>query len=214
MCDDRHPTEETTMPRPTAALGVALLTAAGLVLAGCSAGTSTPGPSTPTPSASATVGAANQADIQFAQMMIVHHQGALDMARLAADRAGAAEVRELAQRIENAQQPEIETMTAWLQAWGAEPLDTDGEMPGMEHGSMTDTGEGGMASSSQMADLGDAQGAEFDTLFLELMIVHHEGAIAMAQTEVDNGRNADALALAHQVIVDQTAEVTLMETLQ
>lgn len=202
------------MPRPTAALGVALLTAAGLVLAGCSAGTSTPGPSTPTPSASATVGAANQADIQFAQMMIVHHQGALDMARLAADRAGAAEVRELAQRIENAQQPEIETMTAWLQAWGAEPLDTDGEMPGMEHGSMTDTGEGGMASSSQMADLGDAQGAEFDTLFLELMIVHHEGAIAMAQTEVDNGRNADALALAHQVIVDQTAEVTLMETLQ
>jgi len=199
------------MPRPTAAL--ALLTAAGLVLAGCSAGTSTPGPSTSTPSASATVGAANQADIQFAQMMIVHHQGALDMARLAADRAGAAEVKELARRIENAQQPEIETMTAWLQAWGAEPLDADGVMPGMEHGSMTDTGEGGMASSSQMAELEDAQGAEFDTLFLELMIVHHEGAIAMAQTEVDNGRNADALALAHKVIVDQTAEVALMEAL-
>lgn len=212
-----HPNdEETAMHRPpAAALGVASLAVTALVLAGCSTDTTAPAASTtaPAPNATATVGTANQADVEFAQMMIVHHQGALDMARLAADRAEAPEVKELAQRIEQAQQPEIETMTGWLQAWGAEPLDTDGAMPGMDHGSMSDTGEGGMASDPEMQQLQNAQGTEFDTLFLQLMTVHHQGAVTMAQTEVDNGQNTNAIDLAHQVVVDQTAEIALMEKL-
>ncbi len=207
------------MPRSRCALpGTLLLTAAALVLSGCADGAASP-PDTSvttsdaTPSPTAAVGAANQADVEFAQMMIVHHQGAIEMARLAPERAEAAEVKELAQRIEVAQQPEIETMTGWLAAWGAGPLASDGAMPGMDHGAMGDTGKGGVADEAQMAQFEAASGADFDTLFLQLMTVHHEGAVAMAQAEVDGGENADAVALAHRVIVDQTAEITLMATL-
>lgn len=204
------------MPRTTATLGIALLTAAGLVLAGCSTGTVTPEASAvePAPNASATTaGSWNQADIEFAQMMIVHHQGALDMARLARERAAAPEVKELAQAIERAQQSEIETMTGWLEGWGADLLAADGAMPGMGHGSMSDSGEGGMAAESDMQRLEEATGPSFDALFLQLMITHHQGAVTMAQAEIDNGRNDSAVALAHQVIVDQTAEIALMENL-
>ncbi|MBU4337256.1 MAG: DUF305 domain-containing protein [Actinobacteria bacterium] len=205
---------------PASALGVALLTAAVLVLAGCSTDTSAPSAggasdaattAESAPAASGTADTPNLADIEFAQMMIVHHQGALEMAQLAVDRAESPDVKELAERIEAAQQPEIEMMQSWLRAWGAEPLDPAGAMPGMDHGSMMDTGEGGMASGSQMQQLQDAQGAEFDTLFLQLMTVHHQGAVAMAQAEVDNGESTDALALAQQVIIDQTAEIELMQ---
>lgn len=206
---------------PASTLAVAVLTAAGLVLAaGCSADTPAPDPGASaagditvesSPQVSVTADTPNLADIEFTQMMIVHHQGALEMAQLAVERAQAADVKELAERIEQAQQPEIETMKSWLRAWGAEPLDAEGSMPGMDHGSMTDTGEGGMASDPQMLQLQDAQGAEFDTLFLQLMIVHHQGAVAMAQTEVDGGESTEAVTLAQKVIVDQTAEIDLMQ---
>ncbi len=200
------------MHRPSAALGTALLIATALSLAGCS----TPAQDTPAtasaaePAAAATAGSANQADVEFAQMMIVHHQGALDMARLAAGRAGSPKVAELARRIEAAQQPEIETMTGWLDQWGAEPLAEAGAMPGMDHGSMTDTDAGGMASDADMRRLAEASGPQFDAAFLDLMTVHHQGAVAMAQTEVEDGRNGAAVDLARRVIADQTAEIELM----
>ncbi len=197
---------------PAAALGVVSLAVTALVLAGCSTDTTAPSASTtaPAPNATATVGTANQADVEFAQMMIVHHQGALDMARLAAGRAGSPKVAELARRIEAAQQPEIETMTGWLDQWGAEPLAEAGAMPGMDHGSMTDTDAGGMASDADMRRLAEASGPQFDAAFLDLMTVHHQGAVAMAQTEVEDGRNAAAVDLARRVIADQTAEIELM----
>ncbi len=205
--------------RHTAALSAPLL-AAGLALAGCSTTASEPlTPSTTTtaseqaPSTTATVGAANQADVQFAQMMIVHHQGALDMARLAADRAARPEVRELAADIEAAQQPEIDTMTGWLAEWDAAPLASGGAMPGMDHGAMSESGEGGMASDQSMTQLQNASGADFDRLFLQLMTIHHQGAVDMSETEVNAGQNAAATALAHKIIVDQTAEIDLMAKL-
>lgn len=165
------------------------------------------------PASSASDLAANQADVEFAQMMIVHHQGAIDMARLAPERAQAEEVLDLAAAIEQAQQPEIDTMTGWLEAWGAPPAAPDGAMAGMDHGSMSESGEGGMADDESMARLEAAQGAEFDTLFLELMIVHHEGAIAMAQLEIEDGQHPEAVDLAHRVVTDQSAEITVMRSL-
>lgn len=204
--------------RHTAALSASLL-AAGLALAGCSTASGPATTSTTTtasdsvPSTTPTAGAANQADVQFAQMMIVHHQGALDMARLAADRAASPEVRELAANIERAQQPEIDTMTGWLAEWDAAPLASDGAMPGMDHGAMSESGEGGMADDQSMTQLQNASGADFDRLFLQLMTVHHQGAVDMAETEADAGQNAAATALAHQIIVDQTAEIDLMAKL-
>lgn len=193
--------------------GVAVLAVLAAVGAGGLAACAGPASSTgAAPSASASV-SAGVADVRFAQMMIVHHEGAIEMARLAADRAGRQEVTDLALRIERAQQPEIDTMTGWLERWGEDPLDDDGAMPGMDHGAMATTGMGGMASHGDLARLVDARGADFDALFLRLMVVHHEGAVAMAEDELADGRDPDALALAEKVVTDQTAEIEEMEGL-
>ena len=90
-------------------------------------------PATPTdrPATSTSSLVADRADVHFAQQMIIHHQGALDMAALAPQRAGSAQVAALARRIAAAQQPEIDLMSGWLEAWGAAVPDEDATMPGM-----------------------------------------------------------------------------------
>ena len=161
------------------------------------------------PSASAASrGVFNDADLTFAQQMIPHHQQALQMAAMAAGRASDAEVKNLADKIKQAQQPEIDTMNAWLTTWG-QPTPMAGmesAMPGMDHGSMP-----GMMSDTDMARLGAAKGAAFDKQFLTMMISHHAGAITMAQEEVAKGANPDAKALAQKIITDQQAEITTMK---
>lgn len=181
------------------------LVAGALVLAGCSNGPST----TEAAGSSAASQSAefNEADVTFVQGMIPHHRGALEMARVAEGRAQDPGVQDLASRIEAAQDPEIETMTGWLEDWG-QP-ESDG-MGGMDHGS------GGMGmdmSEEDMAALAAASGAEFDRMFLEMMIEHHSGAVDMASTEVADGQNADAIALAREISSSQTAEIEEMETL-
>ncbi|MFC7327632.1 DUF305 domain-containing protein [Marinactinospora rubrisoli] len=175
---------------------VALVTA--VFLAGCGTGDEAPA-AEPTPATEEQSGAEhNDADVMFAQMMIPHHEQAVQMAGLAEERAGE-EVRELATEIEAAQGPEIEQLTAMLESWGEEP----------EGGSM-DHGMPGMMSEDDMAALESASGDEFDERFLEMMIAHHEGAIEMAQTEIDEGANADAIALAEQVVSAQESEIEQM----
>lgn len=203
------------MKRP-AARTIALtgaLTAAALVVAGCSGPQALTG-SDVTPAASAsTASTANTADVHFTQMMIVHHQGAIDMAELARGRAASQEVKDLAARIEAAQQPEIDTMTGWLESWGEEPLDDDDTMPGMNHSPMSMGGAGGMASPDDLTELEDATGTDFDRRFLELMIAHHEGAVRMATMETRAGQNPDTVALAEKMVTDQTAEIAEMKAL-
>jgi uncharacterized protein (DUF305 family) len=145
----------------------------------------------------------NDADVTFAQGMIPHHIQAVEMAKLAGDRAESQKVKDLAADIEAAQDPEIEQMTAWLEEWD-QPMEMDG-MDSMEMG--------GMMSDDQMSALEDATGTEFDTMFLEMMIEHHEGAIVMAQDQVDNGKNAEAIALAEAIIEAQQAEIETMQEL-
>jgi uncharacterized protein (DUF305 family) len=145
----------------------------------------------------------NEADITFAQMMIPHHEQAIEMANLAETRAESQEVKDLAAAIEAAQGPEIETMQGWLESWGAEGMSHDmsrEEMPGM-------------VDSKTMGDLGKASGAEFDRLFLTAMIAHHEGAIAMAESEKSDGVHKGSLRLADAIIKTQTAEIKRMRTL-
>jgi uncharacterized protein (DUF305 family) len=153
----------------------------------------------------------NDHDVQFAQEMIVHHQQALDMAKMVPGRSTNAQVLDLAKRIEGAQDPEIKTMTAWLSQWGAAP--TASSMPGMDHGSM-DHGSGtGMMTAEEMTKLGQATGAEFDRMWTEMMIKHHQGAIEMSKTHIDKGGNAESKKLAQDIITAQQAEITEMQEL-
>ena len=154
----------------------------------------------------------NAADVTFAQSMIPHHAQAIEMAKLAPTRAASAQVKELAAKIEGAQGPEITTMTGWLKDWGKKVPDTsmngmDG-MEGMDSGAMP-----GMMTSTDMKKLKDATGADFDRMFLTMMISHHEGAIDMAKTEQTDGKNSDAVSLAKKVETDQAGEITEMRTI-
>jgi uncharacterized protein (DUF305 family) len=153
----------------------------------------------------------NDADVTFAQQMIPHHRQAIEMAELAETRASSAEVKNLAADIKGAQDPEIDTMTGWLESWGEDV--PGGEMSGMDHGDMSMDDMPGMMSEEEMADLEAASGADFDQMFLAMMIEHHEGAIDMAKSEQEDGEYADAIALAEDIEEAQTAEIATMNEL-
>ncbi|QHT54939.1 DUF305 domain-containing protein [Cellulomonas sp. H30R-01] len=151
----------------------------------------------------------DETDTWFAQMMVVHHEGAIEMAGLAVDRAATPEVRDLAQRIADAQGPEIALMSGWLAAWGEDaPGGTD--HGGMDHGGMD---MHGMGQDEAMGSLDGLDGVAFDRAFLDLMIAHHRGAVAMAETELAEGTHPDAMRLARTIVDDQTAEITEMQNL-
>lgn len=153
----------------------------------------------------------NDADVTFAQGMIPHHEQAIQMAALAETRAESQEVKDLAADIEAAQDPEIKTMTAWLESWGEDV--PDGDMSGMGHGDMSSDEMPGMMSDDEMADLMDTSGPDFDRMFLTMMIEHHEGAIEMARTEQSDGEFPDAIELAEDIETAQTAEIQAMQDL-
>lgn len=198
------------------ALPAAALTA--LVLAGCgSDDTPAAAPASATtataPSASSSAEASaehNDADIQFAQMMIPHHRQAIDMAKMASTRASSPDVKALAAKIQTAQDPEIQTMSTWLLAWKA-AVPTG--MPGMDDGGMSMPSMPGAMSDADMKKLESLSGAAFDKEFLTSMTAHHKGAIQMAQEEQKNGKNSEAVALAAKIVTDQTAEIAEIQKL-
>ncbi|MFM8794912.1 MAG: DUF305 domain-containing protein [Acidimicrobiales bacterium] len=143
----------------------------------------------------------NDADVMFAQMMIPHHEQAVEMSDIALDPsvgAGPA-VASLAQAIKAAQDPEIEQMKTLLTGWG-EPLVMD---DGMDHGSMM----GGMLSPEELESLGALNGAGFDAAWAKAMIAHHEGAIDMANDVLEDGKNTEIRALADAIISAQQREI-------
>ncbi|WP_167585686.1 DUF305 domain-containing protein [Kineococcus rubinsiae] len=189
-----------------------------------SSGSSSTSSSPATSATSAAVDAAhNDQDVMFAQQMIVHHQSAVEMAKMAATKASSQEVKTLAASIESAQAPEIEEMTSWLTAWG-EPVSADSSMGGMDHSSsdpamtsssMSSSAMGGssmpgMMSEEQMTQLNSATGADFDRMFLQMMTEHHKGAVTMAQTEQQQGQNIQAKELADSIVTSQSAEIDQM----
>ena len=178
---------------------------------------SMPGGSSTT-SATATAGSSapaagehNAADVDFASGMIPHHAQAVEMADMAIENATNPEVKALAGRIKQAQDPEIETMSGWLTSWGEEVPEAGGGMAGMDHGG----GEamGGMMSEQDMTALGEASGSQFDRMWLEMMTAHHEGAVEMARTELAQGSYPQAKDLAQAIIDSQSKEITEMSVL-
>jgi uncharacterized protein (DUF305 family) len=149
----------------------------------------------------------NAADVTFAKGMIPHHRQAVEMAGLAPERAASDEVKKLAAEIKKAQDPEIETLSGWLTSWGEDvPAEgeTDHSMP---------RSAGGMMSAEDMKSLEKAEGAAFDTAFMEMMIEHHEGAVDMAETEQAEGSYPPAKEMAGQIISSQEAEIDAMKSM-
>ena len=156
----------------------------------------------------------NKADVSFAQDMIPHHRQATQMAALAKTRTDTAAVLKLAADIQAAQGPEIDTMTGWLKTWG-KGVPADDDMGNMDHSTTGSNSSSmpGMMSDNQLAELKASSGAEFDRMFLTMMVAHHEGAIQMAKAEQRDGKNTDAKALAGTIREDQTAEIATMRDL-
>ncbi|MGX1908009.1 DUF305 domain-containing protein [Streptomyces phaeochromogenes] len=190
--------------------------AAALVLAACGSDSgsgsgghdmgSMESDSSPTATASAKAGDHNDADVDFSKEMIQHHRQAVDMAELAADRASSEEVKDLATKVKGAQDPEIETMSGWLTSWGE---DVPEKMSGAMDHDMS-SAMPGMMGGKDMDKLEKASGAEFDTMFLTMMVEHHEGAVEMAETEKADGKYGPAMKLADAVMTAQTAEIKQM----
>ncbi|RKN04427.1 DUF305 domain-containing protein [Streptomyces radicis] len=146
-------------------------------------------------------------DFAFMRMMIDHHEQALEMTDLADEHAEARGVGSLAERIAGAQGPEIDVMEAWLTRNAGHEADQGHQ----EHDPSTMPG---MATPEQLAELGAATGEEFDALFLDLMITHHEGAVSMATEALAGVGDVLVEQLASEVITSQTAEIGRMEDLR
>lgn len=207
-----------------AALGVAVLLAATACGSAGDSGSgadaqATASPTQTTQTTQTTTGAGtdaasaahNDQDVAFATGMIPHHGQAIEMADMALASAQSGEVKTLAQQIKDAQDPEIQTMSSWLQEWGQPVPDPTAAAEGeghMGHGSMD-----GIMSQQQMSELHQAQGDAFDRMWLQMMIEHHQGAVTMSQQEIDSGENPAAVALAEQIISGQQAEIQHMQQL-
>jgi uncharacterized protein (DUF305 family) len=154
----------------------------------------------------------NATDVGFAQGMIPHHGQAVVMADMALATSTNPEVTALAEQIKAAQSPEIEQMTTWLTGWDQKvPAPDAGMDADMQHaGGMKMSG---MMSAADMARLEKATGTDFDRMFLEMMILHHEGAIEMAEQELSKGRYQPTKDLAQAVVTGQQAEIEEMNTL-
>ncbi|MEU7728244.1 DUF305 domain-containing protein [Streptomyces sp. NPDC040724] len=194
------------------ATAVAAAATTVLVLAACGGngddtGSAGSGRNTASPAASALAqqGDHNAADVAFAQGMIPHHRQAIEMADLAATRAESADARKLAGEIKKAQDPEIKTLSGWLASWGEQVPAGGGGHDGHDMS--------GMMSGEEMKQLESSSGKAFDTAFLQLMVKHHEGAVAMAKTEQSDGKYQPAKDMAGAIITSQSAEIARMNTL-
>ena len=148
----------------------------------------------------------NDADVMFAQMMIPHHEQAIELADMALDPTLIASepVKTLASQIKSAQDPEIDLMTQWL---------TDWDQPLMDMSEEHDMSMDGMLSVDEIAALGELTGAEFDQAWATAMIAHHKGAIKMAKTVKEDGKSTPVQDLANLIVQEQQSEITVLETL-
>lgn len=167
------------------------------------------------------------ADVKFMQDMIVHHQQAVDLAALVDDRSSSDGVRKIADRIDGSQEDEIEFMRTWLQDRGESAGMTGGNMQhhaGMDHGARNHAAMDhsahhammGMATPAQMAELATLTGTEFDRLFLNLMIRHHQGAIDMVRElhrQPGSAYDPVMFEFTNDIVSDQETEIERMNVL-
>ncbi len=210
---------------------VAAALAAAVGSAACTARVPEPAAARPAPrEAGAAAGDAatprySAADVRFVQQMIGHHAQALTMTALVPARSGREDVRRVAERIEITQRDEIALMRRWLRDRGEAAPDSGGahhgHHPPAGTGQAADSGGHagmpGMLTAAELARLAAATGAEFDRLFLEYMIRHHEGALAMVAELLATpgaGQEVEIFRLVSDVDADQRAEIRRMRAMQ
>jgi uncharacterized protein (DUF305 family) len=147
----------------------------------------------------------NAADVTFARKMIPHHQQALDMAAMVPPRTSNRELIVMAKHIALDQQAQIDTLQGLLQQW-REPAAADH----MGHSGMD---MDGMVDAATMDRLPALRDAEFDELWLRSMIVHHQGAVAMAEPEIAHGENPAAVRMAKVIVDWQQLEIGRMHAM-
>ena len=194
-----------TTPRPPRALSglrtAAAATVAVLALAGCTSTPSTGAGSTPSVS-TAEQASYNDADLHFAQTMPPHHDQAIEMSKILLDKPGVdPDIRVVAQRIRAFHESQVEVMYAWTWAQDRPTHDNTEEDDGGAH----HNGQDGLMTEDQMMQLDLANRGALPTLFLDGMVRHHGGALALAQAAATNGKNRDVVDLAGDIVANHQA---------
>jgi len=148
----------------------------------------------------------NADDVAFANNMIAHHQQGIDISALVRNHSTNPEVLALADRNASALQSDIATARVLLVQWNENP---DIKTANGGHGATLK----GMVDRATIARLDSLHGSEFDTVWLQSMISRDQGAIEMADAEIANGKNVDAIVLAKEIIGVQQAEISQMKQL-
>ncbi len=190
---------------------VVAIVLAAVVLAGCDGSSPSSGQagarSSDAPVITGEPAGFNAEDVAFAKQVIDHHRQAVEMAGLVPQRSTNPDLAALATRIAGEQQSEINTLNVFLVQWNEQP----------KLGQADDGGQGqnlpGMADPATLTRLESLRGADFDRLWLQTMVSHHEGAIEMAKAEIATGENVDALAMGRTMVSTQQAEVEQMNTM-
>lgn len=197
---------------------VAVVLAAGLVLSACGTSSAAPTAGGAASSHGASAGGRdNAADVAFAQGMLTHDRQGVEVAGMAPTRAVSAEVKGLASAILAVDQPQVATLTGWLDAWGAPILADNGS--GDPAGDTASASAGrsvtvvGLMDSEAVIELGNGHGRAWDHLFLQDMSTFQGGALQMAKAELAHGANTDAQALARKIIATDSAEITQIQQL-
>ncbi|GAA3013479.1 DUF305 domain-containing protein [Actinokineospora diospyrosa] len=151
----------------------------------------------------------NAADFSYAEMMIAHHQQAIEMSALAPQRAANTSLKGLASRIADTQGPEIGAMNNWLRANGRPAIDPAHQ----GHSGHSGHPMPGMATAEELARLEAATGAGFDELYVRLMTRHHEGAIQMANVVRKDGADITVQEMADNIVAEQTDEIQRLRTI-
>ena len=195
-----------TVSRTRRAFAVAVaLVAATTALTACASTAST---TASTPASMSAADSHNDVDVEFATQMIPHHQQALDMVAMTEGRDLSPEFAELTQAMKAAQTDEIGLMASWLDSWGVDPATAESDHMAMMHDDSM-----GMMTEDDLAALRDSAPAGFESMWLTMMIQHHEGAITMAQDQLANGMDADARALATGIVSAQQDEIAQMKAM-
>lgn len=190
------------IPMTAAAVGVVLILSAcgqssdGATPAGAAQASGMAGMSTSSSEESA---ASNEADVAFAQMMIPDHEMMAEMGKLAEKKAVNDDLKTIATQLRKGQSETATALQGMLKDWGQT---VSSDMAGMEmSGAMTD---------ADMDMLKSMKGKDFDTMFAEMMVKHHKGSIKMARDEEAKGANAEAKALAADMVTEQEAQVKIL----
>jgi uncharacterized protein (DUF305 family) len=145
-------------------------------------------------------------DLQFIDTMTHHHQGAIDMAKMALTKSNNDELKKFAQKIIDDQNKEIGQMRDWREKWySGKPAALNMEMPGMGDSMKMMMGDG-------MKKMEASSGKEFDLMFLDMMKPHHAGAIAMAKDALAKAEHQEIKTMSNEIIKAQEAEIKQIDT--